>query len=82
MGRPPPEWFKKIDKLDLDDDEYLSHREIAEKFGLDQNNVRSTLARYEAEFKTEIENNRTVKRFRVKNLRNMAKKALASHGND
>jgi hypothetical protein len=79
MGRPPPEWFKKIDKLGLEDDVYLSHREIAERLGLDQNNVRITLIRYTAEFKTEIENNRAIKRFCVKSLRKMAKKALADY---
>jgi hypothetical protein len=82
MGRPPPEWFKKFDKLELDDDEYLSHREIADKFGLEIANVRKTLERYDPESKTEIENNRAIKRFRVKILRNMAKKALAPHEKD
>lgn len=82
MGRPPPEWFKKIDKLELDDDADLTCREIAEMLGLEIKNVRNTLERYKAEFKTGLENNRAIKRFRVKSLRKMAKKALADYSGD
>ena len=76
--RPPPDWFKKLDKLGKDD-ALLTNREIAETLGLGLDTVRKTLVRYEVEFEIYMDQNRPAKRYRVKDLRSVAKKALVQY---
>ncbi len=79
--RPPPEWFKKIDTLG-EDNELLSNREIAEKLGMQLDSIRKTLVRYDIKYEMDLDPTRPTKRYRVKELRKTAKKALTDYYGD